>query len=189
MFKFSADKEKGVILMEPADLFYDIYEQNHQAIYSFFLAKTSDGKLAEDLMQDVFLRAWQNINSLREGSLSRQKSWLFKVARNRLIDHYRHQDVKKKNIQQLNPGESLTDSSQEEISQKVFTDNLLKRLDQEIARLPEAERTIIHLKIIGELSSREIGEMLEMPAGTVRYKLHQIRKKLKDKLGLDSSSS
>jgi len=179
----------GVTLMESAELFNEIYQQHHQAIYSFFRAKTSDEKLAEDFMQEVFLRAWQNIRRLEESSPSRQKSWLYKVARNRLIDHYRHQDVKKKNIQQQNPEEALSDSSQQEVSQEVFTGELLKSLDQEIARLPEEERTIIHLKVIGELSSGEIGEMLEMPAGTVRYKLHKIREKLKDSLGLESSRS
>ncbi|MFZ0215425.1 MAG: sigma factor-like helix-turn-helix DNA-binding protein, partial [Candidatus Dormiibacterota bacterium] len=52
-------------------------------------------------------------------------------------------------------------------------------VDAAVATLPEEQRVILSLQVLGELTSAEIGELLEQPAGTVRYKLNQARQRLR----------
>ena len=163
--------------------FDELFSQYHQAVFGFFLAKTSHREQAEDLLQETFLRVWKNIDDISGESTSRVKSWIFRVARNLLIDFYRRRDTRRSSQKELKQGsQNLKDYSRNGVAKKTHQDDTLARLDEEIKCLPEEERTILHMSVMGELSSQEIGELLEMPAGTVRYRLHEARKKLKKKL-------
>ncbi len=167
------------------EIFDELFSQYHQAVFGFFLAKTSHRERAEDLLQETFLRLWKNIEDLRGESTSRMRSWIFRVARNLLIDFYRRRDSRRSSRKELERGsQNLKNYSRNGVAEKTHQDDILARLDEEIKSLPEEERTILHMSVMGELSSGEIGEMLEMPAGTVRYKLHQSRQKLKQRLDL-----
>ena len=164
-------------------IFDELFSQYHQAVFGFFLAKTSHRERAEDLLQETFLRVWKNIEDLRGESTSRMKSWIFRVARNLLIDFYRRRDTRRSSRKELERGsQNLKNYSRNGVAKKTHQDDILARLDEEIKSLPGEERTILHMSVMGELSSQEIGEALEMPPGTVRYRLHEARRRLKKRL-------
>ena len=74
--------------------FRRLYEANRAAVHAYFTGRTGDPQSAADLMQDVFLRAWQHLEKLTDMPEDRQRAWIFTVARNLSVDAYRHQHTR-----------------------------------------------------------------------------------------------
>jgi RNA polymerase sigma-70 factor (ECF subfamily) len=70
--------------------FRRLYEANRAAVHAYFTGRTGDTQSAADLMQDVFLRAWQHLEKLTDMPEDRQRAWIFTVARNLSVDAHRH---------------------------------------------------------------------------------------------------
>ena len=68
-----------------------LYEAHRAAVHAYFAGKTGDRQLAADLMQEVFLRAWQHLDKVAGLPEDGQRGWLFTVARNLSVDAARHQ--------------------------------------------------------------------------------------------------
>ena len=64
-----------------------VYEAFHTELRRFVLAKVSDPATVDDILQDVYLRIHTHIDSLRD--CSRLQSWVYQIARNAIVDHYR----------------------------------------------------------------------------------------------------
>ena len=70
--------------------FFDrLYEQHRRALHAYFFGRTGDREAAEDLLQETFVRVWDNLRILQELEPHRCRYWLFAVVRNLLTDHYR----------------------------------------------------------------------------------------------------
>jgi len=63
-----------------------LYEAHRAAVHAYFTGRTGDRQLAADLMQDVFLRAWQHLDKVADLPEDGQRGWLFTVARNLSVD-------------------------------------------------------------------------------------------------------
>ena len=68
-----------------------LYEAHRAAVHAYFAGKTGDRQLAADLMQEVFLRAWQHLDKVTGLPDDGQRGWLFTVARNLSVDAARRQ--------------------------------------------------------------------------------------------------
>jgi RNA polymerase sigma-70 factor, ECF subfamily len=71
--------------------FRRLYEAHRAAVHAYFAGRTGDRQTAADLMQEVFLRAWQHLDALTGLPEDGQRGWLFTVARNLSVDAARHQ--------------------------------------------------------------------------------------------------
>jgi RNA polymerase sigma-70 factor (ECF subfamily) len=71
--------------------FRRLYEAHRVAVHAYFAGRTGDRQSAADLMQEVFLRAWQHLDKLSSLPEDGQRGWLFTVARNLSVDAARHQ--------------------------------------------------------------------------------------------------
>jgi RNA polymerase sigma-70 factor (ECF subfamily) len=128
---------------------------------------------AEDVAQETFLRAFQKFSSLRESS--RFRAWVnriaFRLALNRqrgtrrrlLRDHAWHV---------VAPADAVDEARNAE--QRL----LLARLRDEIADLPEKFRAVLQLSVVEDMDANDVGLVLDIPAGTVRSRLHAARKLL-----------
>ncbi|WP_019244580.1 MULTISPECIES: RNA polymerase sigma factor SigW [Bacillus] len=140
---------------------------------------------AEDMAQEAFVRAFVNIHSFN--IKLKFSTWLYRIATNLCIDRIRKKkpdyylDAEVAGTDGLNmysqvPGDTLLPEDE------VESLELHERIQKEITQLPEKYRTVIVLKYIEELSLKEIGEILDMPIGTIKTRIHRGREALRKQL-------
>ncbi len=140
---------------------------------------------AEDIAQEAFVRAYVNIHTFNVKL--KFSTWLYRIATNLCIDRMR----KKKPDYYLDAELSGTDGlnmyatvaaaaalPEEELESIELQDAIQKQ----IMKLPEKYRTVIVLKYIEELSLKEIGEIVNLPIGTIKTRIHRGREALRKQL-------
>ena len=161
--------------------FWDIYDQFYSKVRKFILALVKDEWVADDLIQETFLRVQQKIENLRDPS--KLSSWIFRIAYNLCQDHFRQS---KKSAKE----ESIDQDEREDLNEAFIQKELgiQKKLEQrqmgecvqnQIDLLPESLRTVLVLFDIMEFTHQEIAEILENTVENVKVRLHRARKKLK----------
>jgi RNA polymerase sigma-70 factor, ECF subfamily len=160
--------------------FRGLYEAHRVAVYAYFTGRTAGRQLAADLMQDVFLRVWQHLDKLAGLPDDRQRAWIFTVARNLSVDAYRHQHTQLGTEQALAREPARTPQP---ASAPVIAAERVAIVAEAIRRLPEQQRVTLAMTAAGEMTSAQIATALGVPAGTVRYWLHQARHALAQALG------
>jgi RNA polymerase sigma-70 factor (ECF subfamily) len=156
--------------------FWEIYHQYYQLVRSFIAGMVRDDWIAEDLAQETFVSAGQKLSSLRDPS--KIKPWLFRIAHNKCLDHFRKPAV---NREQTDPkGEMLAGSSPALVQIQLEQSEMSSCVQDKIARLPESYRTVLILFDLLEMSHQEIAEVLDEKVGTVKVRLHRARKALKE---------
>lgn len=151
-----------------AALYQDVYR------YAFWLCKNQP--LAEDLVQETFLRAWRSLESLQNDKAA--KAWLFTILRRenaRLYERYRPDLV---DIE----GQSLPEKGEHEPDSQMDRE----LLHSAINRLDADYRDPLLLQVIGGFSGKEIAEILDLNNNTVMTRLFRARSKLKQEFGLDT---
>lgn len=146
----------------------------------------SNAQEAEDIAQEAFVRAYINIHTFDQKR--KFSTWLFRIATNLCIDRIR----KKKPSYYLDadvPGtEGLNMYSHiaapgELPEEEVERMEMQERIQYEISRLPDKYRSVIILRYIEELPLQEIGDILELPLGTVKTRVHRGREALRKQMG------
>jgi RNA polymerase sigma factor (sigma-70 family) len=160
-----------------------VYAEYRQAVHAFFLGRTSDPEQALDLLQECFLRVWRNQDSLEALPVERRRFWVFSVARNLLVDHYRRRAAGQAAQDALDATAELTQQWSDPPEDTLLDQEGLRELDRAISQLPDDLRVALVLQVVGGQTSAQIGEALGQPAATVRYHLAQARRRLADELG------
>lgn len=144
-----------------------IYRQNADIVYRFLIAKTGSLDLAEELTQETFYQAVRSID--RYDGTSRISTWLCGIAKNVLLTYL------KKNRNSPLPLEDRIElavaSAEDTVIRKTDTKIILKK----ISSLPETSREILQLRIIGGLSFKEIGEILDHTETWARVNYYRIK--------------
>jgi RNA polymerase sigma-70 factor, ECF subfamily len=170
---------------DDADVFTRIFDQHRHAVHAYFLGRVADPELARDLVQETFLRAWRRLSELAPLEPDRQRAWLFTVARNLAVDSYRAGAARRAVEDELRRQAATAEATEPGPHRQVESRDRLARLDAAIGRLPTEQRVVLTMATAGGLTSREIGEALGEPAGTVRYRLSQARRRLAAALELE----
>lgn len=144
-------------------------------VYQFFLRNTRNVEMAADKTQEVFLRIFKSRDAFAGGSL---KSWIFRIARNLLIDEWRksgHREVLSENLPEVAdqsvPVEEEVINAIEHAQMKAMIDECLELLDED-------SRMTVCLVYLAGLSIPELAEVMEMPLGTAKTRVRQARLKL-----------
>ena len=150
-----------------------LFDRHHLRIYRFVLRVSGDPALAEEVTQEVFLKALSSIESYRERG--RESAWLFRIARNLLIDRARRRS-RRPDVVEL--GETAGSA----------TDPLLRTsLEQALAGLAEEDRQVFLLAEVGGLSYREIAEITDATEAAVRSRIFRARSRLRRALAPEAS--
>ncbi|GKU81050.1 RNA polymerase sigma factor SigX [Niallia sp. NCCP-28] len=162
-------------------VFDDLYDKYHHDVFQFLLYMVQHKETAEDLMQEVYIRVFKSYKRF-EGKSS-QKTWLFSIAKNVAIDHFRKQkSIKTKiiekfdwtkqqiKIEELMPEELVLQS--EEI-QKIYNALKLCTVDQ---------RMVIIMRYIQEQSIAETANALGWTESKVKTTQHRALKVLKKRM-------
>lgn len=153
-------------------LMEQLYKQLYPQLVRWCRAMTGDPRTAEDLVQEAFLRGLLHEDVLAGLSESQQRAWLYRTVKNLHIDYVRR---KKWELSV----DSFPETQAAELSEEMF----MVEWGELLMRLPKLERRIFVLRYLHGYTSGQIGDMLHMPAGTVRAKLHEARKHLRQGLG------
>jgi RNA polymerase sigma-70 factor (ECF subfamily) len=135
---------------------------------------------AEDVAQDAFISALERLDSCQP---DRFAAWLMRIVRNRAISWQRRRRVRRSEPLEWAVGvRSLGDPGSD-----LDRTNLREQLTGAMATLPEKQREVLLLHDLEGWRHREIGEVLGMKEGTVRYTLFQARRAVRDRLGYEQS--
>ncbi len=153
----------------------EIYSEYNPMIYSVVYEILKNHQNAEDVTTDFFIKLWQQTAaSYRFGG--KHRAWLITIAHNMAIDFLRHN----RQLQSIDELIESNDSTFKTSSSVPFPDEQIVTrltLKKALDTLSEDERQIINLKIMGELTFREISHILQKPIGTVTWKYtHSIKK-------------
>jgi RNA polymerase sigma-70 factor, ECF subfamily len=151
-----------------AAAFTRIFDRHRHAGHAYFLGRVADPELARDLLQETFLRAWRRLPEIAPLEGERQRAWIFTVARNLAIDSYRANAARRAAEAALRHDAATFQTTVAGPHRQAELGERLAQLDAAIRRLPEDQRVILSMASAGELTSRQIGEALGEPAGTVR---------------------
>ena len=144
-----------------------LYERHYQGIYRYVYYRVGDSALAEDLTGDIFLKMLHGIESYSIQGVP-FSAWLYRIARNRIIDHMRRQP-EKTNL-------SLEEARVENIASTETTlENALQRdeLLKAVKVLTDEQRQVIILKFIEDLDNATIAAMLGKTEGAVKSLQHR----------------
>ena len=159
-----------------------VYLEYRQGLHAYFLGRTSDPEQALDLLQECFIRVWRGQASLEALPPERQRFWLFSVARNLVVDHYRHRAAGEAAQAAVDTIAQSTQQWADPPEHTLVEQEDVHELERAIRRLPDDLRVALVLQVVGGQTSAQIGEALGQPPGTVRYHLAQARRRLADEL-------
>lgn len=135
-------------------LFSELYERYVEKIYSFIFLKVSSREEAEDLTSEVFFKAYEKINTFSEVEGATFKSWLYKIAYNKVIDYYRSQ----KEWASLDEIDNFV-FIEENIWNHIDNKDKLKEVFNFVRTLKKEHREVIVMRIWEDLSYKEIAEI------------------------------
>ena len=151
-------------------------------IYSFLARSTGDRHLAEDLLQDVFLRMIDNLDRYEESG--RFEAWLFRIAANLVRDWARRRSHGERVglASESDPDETRTIDRPVEAPPDLalMKGEEVRRLETCLQRLDEEDRQVLLLRHYGDMSFRDIASTLGRPMGTVLARSHRALLKIRE---------
>jgi len=183
-FDGAEDRELVAQVMSgQSDAFGAIVERYQDRLYNTVWRLVGNAEDARDLVQDTFVRTYENLGSFRGGSSL--YTWMFRIAVNAGLSHRRRRKPLRladaddgedgrpigwADPSSVNPADPLDAAETEAIVQRA------------LGELDADQRAVVVLRDIQHLDYQEIADILEVPAGTVKSRLHRARLALRDRL-------
>jgi len=152
------------------------------AMYNFALRLTMDPTDAEDLVQDTVVKAYRFFSSYERGTNA--KAWLFRILKNSYINNYRKKSKRPNEVdydevstfyETIRADQTDTSDLEERMYRDMLDDTVTKALED----LPEDFRSVVLLCDVEGFTYEEIANMLDVPIGTIRSRLHRGRNLLR----------
>lgn len=147
-------------------LFSEIFRQHEHKLYALALRLTKSGQLAKDIIQDVFLKLWENRHHIH--TINNMEAWLYRLTENKVIDFLRKAaaDIRLRNAI-LNRLQHMTDESEMYVSAKEYHQIIQKAIDQ----LPPQRKLIYQLNKENDMNYQQIADELHISKHTVKNQL------------------
>lgn len=156
--------------------FGQIYDQYIDKIYRFIYLKVNSEEIAEDVTSKVFLKGWEAFQNPKS-EIKNPGAFLYQIARNAVIDHYREKGRSK--VISIESAPQMADAGTNAHDKAVLNADIgLVKLA--IQKLKKDYQDIIIWHYLEDMPIADIAEMLDKPAGTVRVMLHRGLKDLKE---------
>lgn len=176
------------------EAFTEVYDFYVVKIYRFVYLKIGSRETAEDLTADVFLKCWRFLKNngeeknnlqfgFKEGKLG---SFLYKIARNLIVDFYRKKQFRTVEISE--EAKNIIPDHRQDLLSKIVLKQEIEELMESLKRLKDEYRDVLILRYVEDFSIKEISEVMEKPDGTVRVLLHRAIKSLKKEMRAENES-
>lgn len=161
-------------MIDSGDNFEAAYESHAKSVYKFLFWRTRDAQLSEDLTSSTFEKAWASRESFRGGSV---QAWLYRIARNVLIDHWR-----KKQPVYVEDTDALQEDMKPTTAELLDREQRVKELRKAVGSLPDDMRLVVTMRFIEGCSCKQVAEELGLGESNVRVIQYRALKKLKGRL-------
>jgi RNA polymerase sigma-70 factor (ECF subfamily) len=161
-----------------------LYDRYSRVVYSFAVRIVSDPQLAEEVLQEVFFRVWQQ-GSAFQSSRGSLITWLLSITHNLAIDEVRKRNRRPQKADSEDPElvlGSVADTSAD-IEEEVWLSGVRSAINTALARLPAEQRDVIELAYFRGMTQREIADVLGQPLGTIKTRMRLGLQKLREQLG------
>jgi len=159
-----------------------LYDRHHRLVYRTAVGITLDPEAAADLLQDVFLRLHRFADHVDPNRPL--EPWLYRVTANLSYSWVKRNNRWMRPIEDV--AEWLINGRRHRLYQEEMDEDW-HVIRQAISALPVQQRMVVVLYYINGLSIHEIAEILDVPVGTIKSRLHYGRETLKKRLGLTAS--
>lgn len=179
------DKELILQLQDGSlDALGELYDSYRQLVYRTALAISGDPEIASDLLQDVFLRLHRFADRIDPDRAL--EPWLYRMTANLAYTTMKRRNRWLRPLEDF--AEWLVGSSKNALYEQVERNDEWDQVQQALTSLPMSQRVVVVLYYLNDLSLQEISDILDVPVGTVKSRLHYGRQSLKKNLGLQGSS-
>lgn len=151
----------------------EIYKQYFETVNKYLFCLTHNSDISEELTQETFYRAVNKINSFKGDC--KMSVWLCQIAKNLWYDELK----KNKKIGNIED-EMFLIQSEDKVEEKVVLNESKIELYRKIQKLDKLTREVIYLRITGELSFKEIGDILNKTENWARVTFYRGKQKLKE---------
>lgn len=157
-----------------ASAFGSLYDYYQPRIYRFVLIKVGRREEAEDLTHEVFLSAWKNIEAYKNLGFP-FSSWLYKIARNEIADHYRTKKDETR-LENMDPEYFVaTASAQIDLGLKME----MEKVRRAIQKLKPEYQDVIIMRFVEDIPIKETAAFLEKSEGAIKLLQHRAIKELR----------
>lgn len=168
-----------------AAAFSDLVAANQDRIFASVLRQVRDEHKAADITQEAFIQAYKALDTYEDRA--RFSTWLYRIAMNLITSHYRHERAQKRGGDRgktsLNiEGMPEPDSGDRAPDDQVAANDIGMHVRAAIDELDDEYKQVILMRDLQDMSYEEIADLLGIPPGTVRSRLHRGRERLKEKL-------
>lgn len=150
----------------------DLMDAYGRDVWNYAYSLTHKWEAADDITQDVFLKAFRHLHTFR--SQSSIKTWLLAITRNTVKDYKKSAFMRKVTLVDFIPTRDTEPSAEHETMEKLAISDIW----QKVLKLPVKYREVLILYGHHQLSMKEIADMLDINVGTVKSRLHQARIKV-----------
>jgi RNA polymerase sigma-70 factor (ECF subfamily) len=157
------------------DAFQALYDRHQRSVFTFLLRYLGDRRMAEDLLQETFLRVFSHRERYRPTAAF--KTWLFTIARNLAIDQLRRESGSPE-VESSESLELIADPGATPL-QQAEAQELGERLQSAVMRLPPSQREVLLLSRVAGLSHEEIAELTGASPQAVRVTLHRALRRIR----------
>lgn len=162
-------------------IFTKIYYQHRDRIYWYIRKKVSSNEIAEDIATEVFIKLLDNKDVLFDKDSKRIMSWLYFVARNKVIDSYRKKEA---NVLKIAEGDdelfdvlAVVEDRNIEI---LFNEERYEMIIAGLNSLESSEKEIITMRLLDELKFVEIAKIYNLEESVVKMRFYRAIEKLKE---------
>jgi RNA polymerase sigma-70 factor (family 1) len=157
---------QGNYTKDEQDAFRIIFDKYYESIRNFVYYKTGDMKLAEDIVQETFMKLWDNRSDILPATV---KSLLYIMASNNVKSHFRHQKVvfgfANSNIKE--------EQTEEPADANIRQEELKQELQRVLAEMPEKCRVVFLLNRMEHLTYHEIADRLGLSTKAIEKRMHE----------------
>ena len=153
------------------DILKQLYQKYRKEIYLYLYSLCKNSSLAEDLLQETFLKA---LLSLPDDHTN-MRAWLYLVARNLFFNYYRREKEKVP----LGEVQQIQNTASQEVLEGILKEEKNRLLYQAMNELEERKREILLMQYFGGLSQKEIAAILKMTPENVRVLSYRAKRELR----------
>jgi RNA polymerase sigma-70 factor (ECF subfamily) len=156
-------------------VFEHVFETYAKDLKRFIFFKTKDADQTEDILQDCFVKLWDNCSNV---DYDKVKPYLYKMANNLFLNIVKHNAVKQKHKHNL-----VKDSTNESPEYLMIEQEFYDKIQRAIANLPEKQREVFLLNRIEKKTYKEIAETLNLSVKAVEKRMHLALKTMREHIG------
>ncbi len=157
-------------------IYKKVFMENNKDFQNYFYYKYGDLDKAKDLLQDAFVKLW---NNCKDVSYSKAKGYVFILVKNAFMNDFKREKMKQEHHSTMNKRLFEIESPDYVLEEKEFLD----KLNLTLKLLPNKEREVFLLNRIDQKKYREISELLGISVKTVEKRMHNALVFLRDKIG------